>query len=208
MRLFIFFVLMLFLLMTSVEAGSGKQQLNQFMQKVVTLDTGFTQEVISEDGDIVQSSHGRFMLSRPGKFRWEYEGATAQEIISDGVSLWIYDKELAQATVKPLDDVIGASPAAILTRQRDINKDYKVIEKSSSEGLNWVELTPLDDNGDFKRILIGLDQKGIQAMNLHDQFGQTTTIRFRMPVFNTSINQENFKFSPPAGVDVIGQPAS
>ena len=208
MTLYKFCGLILLLFVASVQAESGTKRLNHFMQNVQTLDTAFTQEVVSDKGEITQTSHGQFKLSRPGKFRWEYEEPTPQEIISDGMSLWIYDKELEQVTVKPLNDVIGVSPAAILMQQRDLSKDYEILEKPTQEGLDWVVLNPLDKNGDFIQILIGLNDKGIQAMDLHDQFGQITKIRFQQSQFNTSINGENFKFTPPAGVDVIGQPAT
>ena len=148
------------------------------------------------------------MLSRPGKFRWEYQEPTPQEIVSDGRSLWIYDKELEQVTVKPVTEVIGVSPAAILMHQRDLSKDYQILEEPAREGFDWVVLNPFDKNGDFIKILIGLNAEGIQAMDLYDQFGQITQIRFQQPQFNTSINGENFQFTPPAGVDVIGQPAT
>ncbi len=208
MTLYKFCGLILLLFVASVQAESGTQRLNHFMQNVQTLDTAFTQEVVTDKGETTQTSRGQFKLSRPGKFRWEYEEPTPQEIISDGMSLWIYDKELEQVTVKPLNEVIGASPAGILMQQSDLSKDYEIFEKPAREGLDWIVLNPLDKNGDFIQILIGLDDKGIQAMDLHDQFGQITKIRFQQSQFNTSINGENFKFTPPAGVDVIGQPAT
>lgn len=203
-----FFCLLLFVFASATHAESGTQLLNDHMKKLRTLDTAFTQEVVSEKGEIMQTSYGRFMLSRPGKFRWEYEQPSPQEIVSDGKSLWIYDKELEQVTVKPLSATLGASPAGLLMQQRDFDKDYVVLEKSRREGLDWVDLRPRDKSGDFQRILIGLDDDGIHAMDLYDQFGQTTMIRFRQPRFNSAIAGSKFEFTPPAGVDVIGQPAS
>ena len=208
MTRYLFSGFILFLLAFNAQAESGIQRLNHFMESVETLETAFTQEVMSEKGETIQSSQGRFMLYRPGKFRWEYQQPTPQEIISDGKSLWIYDKELEQVTVKPLDEVLGASPAAILMQHRDLSKDYQIVEKPTREDLAWVLLTPLNKNGDFTQIFIGLNVKGVLAMDLHDQFGQTTKIRFQQSQFNTSINGENFEFTPPAGVDVIGQPAT
>jgi len=208
MTRYLFSGFILFLLVFNVQAESGIQRLNHFMESVETLETAFTQEVTSEKGDIIQRSQGRFMLSRPGKFHWEYQQPTPQEIISDGKSLWIYDIELEQVTVKPLDEVLGTSPAAILMQHRDLSKDYQIVEKPTREDLEWVLLTPLNKNGDFTQIFIGLNAKGVEAMDLHDQFGQTTKIRFQQSQFNTSIDGENFEFTPPAGVDVIGQPAT
>ncbi len=190
---------------SAVFAQSGTEMLNSFMRKAKTLEATFTQEVLSEKGMIVQTSYGKFYLSRPGKFRWVYESPTPQEIISDGKKLWVYDKDLEQVTVKPLRQALGNSPAAILTQQHDFTKDYLVLEKSPREGLQWVDLRPKRKDSEFKRILIGLDRDGIQAMDLYDHLGQITMIRFQKSAYNVAVSPKYFRFKPPAGADVIGE---
>jgi outer membrane lipoprotein carrier protein len=42
-------------------------------------------------------------------------------------------------------------------------------------------------------------------MELYDNFGQTTQIRFSKVERNPALPAATFKFTPPAGVDVVGE---
>ncbi len=191
---------------SAAHAVSGTEYLNHFMNKVKSLKAVFTQEVVSDEGKITQTTYGTFKLLRPGRFIWEYESPAPQKIISDGKNMWIYDVELEQVTVKPLSQALGSSPAAILTNAASLSKKYTVLEKSPREGLQWVELLPKDKQGDFLKVEVGLDDAGVQAMDLYDQFGQLTVIRFRESDYGVPLSRSIFQFVPPKGVDVIGKP--
>ncbi len=189
-----------------LDKTSGVQLLQRFMKKIRTVDTTFTQEVVGEDGRLSSTAVGRFQLLRPGRFRWDYERPNPQEIVADGKSVWVYDKELDQVTVKPLKEALGGSPAAILMKDRDLSREFTITERKPREGLKWVELTPRRPDSGFQRILVGLDADGIQAMDLYDPFGRLTMIRFHDPRFNVGLPASRFRFTPPPGADVIGTP--
>ena len=201
---YLFAAVMAMLVASVAQADSGTERLNKFMKKARTVEATFTQEVVSEQGQIIQTALGKFYLKRPGKFRWEYTSPTPQLIVGDGKKLWVYDKDLEQVTVKPIKQALGSSPAAILMRKHDLNDDYLVLERSPREGMLWVDLRPKKKGGDFKRILIGLDNIGVQAMDLYDQFGQITMIRFQESTYNKPLKDSLFRFTPPPGADVIG----
>lgn len=183
---------------------SGMVRFNAFMKDVKTLEAFFTQEVVSENGQIGKMTTGTLKLSRPGKFHWEYVNPVPQQIISDGKKVWVYDEQLEQVTIKPISAALGASPAAILTSSRDIQKDFNVKELPARENMKWVELRPKSSETDFDRILVGMDDLGIQGMDLYDQFGRRTMIRFQESRVNQPIPGNFFDFVPPAGTDVIG----
>ncbi len=189
----------------SATADTGLTRFNDFMTGVKTLEATFTQEVVSENGNIGRTSLGTIYLSRPGKFRWEYETPIPQKIISDGKKIWVYDEELEQVTVKNIDSALGASPAAILMSSGAVAKDFNVVERPAREGLKWVELKPKVASRDFNRILVGMDDRGVQGMDLYDQFGRITMIRFQESEMNPRISNKMFAFKPPPGTDVIGQ---
>lgn len=197
-------VAMLALSATLAQAESATERLDKFMKKAKTVEATFTQEVVSEQGKITQTAYGKFYLKRPGKFRWEYESPNPQLIIGDGKKLWVYDKDLEQVTVKPMKKALGSSPAALLMRNQNLHNEFVVLERSPREGMLWVDLRPKKKNGDFKRILIGLDDVGVQAMDLYDNFGQITMIRFQQSSYNKPLKDSLFKFTPPPGADVIG----
>ncbi|MGF1644589.1 MAG: outer membrane lipoprotein chaperone LolA [Thiotrichales bacterium] len=185
---------------------SGVERLNRYLSEIKSLEALFTQEVISEKGEILQTATGRLQLAQPGKFHWEYVLPAPQQIISDGKTVWFYDTQLSQVTVKKLDDAIGNTPAAILTQGQQIGAHFEVHERPEREGLKWVELLPKKSDTDFRRVLIGLDDENVQGMDLYDQFGQITVIRFMDTVNNPELPNSNFNFTPPPGVDVVGSP--
>ena len=42
-------------------------------------------------------------------------------------------------------------------------------------------------------------------MELYDSFGQTTKIRFTNVERNPTLPDASFRFTPPAGVDIVGE---
>jgi outer membrane lipoprotein carrier protein len=57
----------------------------------------------------------------------------------------------------------------------------------------------------FERIRLGFGKTGLEAMELRDQFGQTTVIKFSTIERNAKLAPELFRFTPPKGVDVISE---
>lgn len=197
----------LLLVNTAVAASkhdSGLVRFDAFMSEVKTLEAFFTQEVVSENGKIGNMTTGTIKLSRPGKFHWEYANPVPQQIISNGKKVWIYDEQLEQVTIKPINSALGASPAAILTSSRNIKQDFHIKEMPARENMKWVELRPKSSDTDFDRILVGMDDLGVQGMDLYDQFGRRTMIRFQESRVNQPISPGFFNFVPPQGTDIIG----
>jgi outer membrane lipoprotein carrier protein len=186
-----------------VLAQSAAERLQAFFRKVETLDADFTQQVFGEDGELVAESSGEVQLMRPDHFRWEYEQPDQQLILADGERLWIYDRELEQATVKSIDDALGAAPIMLLTGERPLEEQFRVVEAEPQDSLDWVELIPRVQDMEFNRIKLGLDEQGVARMELHDQFGQTTEIHLRDVHTNIEIDPARFRFESPAGTDVI-----
>ena len=57
----------------------------------------------------------------------------------------------------------------------------------------------------FNAVYIALDDAGLHAMELRDNFGQATQIKFTNFKKNVAIPPETLQFEPPAGVDVLGE---
>jgi outer membrane lipoprotein carrier protein len=191
-------------LAADLAAGEARDRLDAFFSDVVTLDARFAQQVIDDTGQIVQESSGTVQLLRPGRVRWDYETPFKQLIVADGQYLWVYDSELAQATVRELGTALGAAPIMLLSQRRSIDEDFVVLEEVAAEGLEWVELKPKVRDTDFLQVRIGMDPEGIRAMELTDQFEQRTVIRFEDVSINGDIPASRFRFDVPPGVDVIG----
>jgi len=189
---------------SAVAAPDGKARLEQLLGQTRTVEAAFDQVLLGPEREIVKESHGRFALERPGRFRWDYAAPAAQTIVSDGKKLWIYDPELAQVTVKPLDEALARSPAALLGGAADLDGSFEVVDLGVDGALHWVELAPKAADAEFERVRLGLGSRFVEVMELTDAFGQTTRITLRDAKLNGKLPAETFRFVPPAGVDIAG----
>ena len=186
------------------EAGAI-DQLHQFLQGTNTLKADFAQAVIGKGGRKPQQSFGVVAISRPGKLRWEIQKPSPQLIVGDGEKIWIYDAELKQVTIRPAGKAIGGSPAALLAGKNDLEKNFTLAEAGEAEGMNWVAATPKTGDSGFEKVRLGFVGAELRAMELADSFGQTTLIHFSKIERNPVLPATLFKFTPPAGADVIGE---
>lgn len=182
---------------------SAINQLKAFLKASTSFSADFKQVSFNKAGQASQTSIGQFYLSRPGKFRWNYQKPFSQEIVSSGGKVWFYDADLEQVTVKQLDDSLGSTPALLLTGEVDIDQKFILEEQGSEEDLNWVRLSPKNEESGFKYILIGLNHGQLGGMELSDNFGQLTRIYFANIKINPVLNETLFNFTPPKGVDVF-----
>lgn len=178
-------------------------QLKTFLHGSASLSADFKQVSFNKSGQPAQSSYGKFYLSRPGKFRWDYQKPFEQEIVSNGGKVWFYDTDLEQVTVKKLDDSLGSTPALLLTGQVDIEEKFKLEEQGSDDEMNWVKLSPKNEESGFKYILIGLSAGQLGGMELSDNFGQLTRIYFSNIQVNPALDDSLFNFKAPKGADIF-----
>jgi len=196
--------LLIFLLwLSGMAAASSLDTLKAFLDQTTSARARFAQMVLDKNMKQLQQATGTMQFSRPGRFRWEYDKPYEQTIVGDGAKLWIYDKDLNQVTVRKLDRALGSSPAALLAGRNEIENNYTLTSIGNQEGLDWLEAVPKDKDTAFERIRLGFSKKGLEAMELHDQFGQVTVIKFADVERNLKLSPEIFKFAPPKGADVI-----
>ena len=192
------------LLPLTARAGAV-DQLNEFLKSTRTLKAEFAQAIIARNGRKPQESAGLVAISRPGKLRWEIRKPYPQLVVGDGEKIWIHDPELQQVTVRKSGQAIGASPAALLSGSNDLEKNFTLREAGDADGLAWVEATPKAGDSGFESIRLGFAGSDLKGMELRDSFGQTTLIRFSKIERNPRLAPETFRFTPPAGTDVVGE---
>ena len=199
-------ILTLLLFLTSgLASAASVDSLKTLLNQTTTAKGRFAQVVLDKNQRAIQQATGTMEFARPGRFRWEYSKPYEQTIVGDGSRLWIYDKDLNQVTVRKLDRALGASPAALLAGSNEIEKIYNLKAAGSDAGLEWLEAVPRAQDTAFERFRLGLGKSGLEVMELKDQFGQTTVIKFSDVQRNVKIAPESFRFTPPKGADVISE---
>jgi outer membrane lipoprotein carrier protein len=189
---------------TADAVAEAEQRLRAALKNLDNISAEFKQTLLDEDKNVVQQSRGTLALQRPGKFAWIYTEPFEQRIIGDGKELWVYDVELEQVTVKPMDAGISNAPIMILMKQTDVTQQFDVSEVGQRKYLYWVELKPHASDLEYSSIFIGIEDDNVRAMELQDQFGQSTQIVFENMRVGVVHDPATFKFVPPAGVDVFG----
>ena len=196
--------------------ASGTEQLKQFVAQVHSARGSFVQRELkaqpgaksASDAIAAATSHattssGTFAFARPGKFVWSYEKPYGQVLQADGDKLYVYDKDLNQVTVRTLGGALGASPAAILFGSNDLDKNFTLRDAGVKDGIDWLELTPKAKDTQFQRVGIGFRDGNLEAMELHDVFGNVTLLTFSNIQKNPPLKPNQFKFTVPKGADVI-----
>ncbi len=203
----ILFVLALVTSSHPVHAADARAALDAFARGLSTLEGRFEQRVTDANGNPVETSNGIIAVRAPRQFRWEYEAPFPQLIVADGDNVWIFDPDLDQVTVRAQALEEARSPLTVLTDLGQLDEDYRVSGLPDSEGLSWLRLEPKSSEAPFRHCDLGFDDGGFARMVLVDQLGQRNEIAFRDWRRNAALDAALFRFVPPAGVDVVGEPA-
>ena len=178
--------------------------LREFVRDVKSGRANFTQTVTSPDGARKKTSSGSFEFVRPNRFRFVYQKPFEQTIVADGQKVWIYDPDLNQASSRKLANAIGSTPAALLAGG-NLEQDFALSSQPSAGGLDWALATPKAKDGAFQSMKVGFKGKELAAVEIVDSFGQRSFLQFSGFAANPALPPETFRFTVPAGADVLEQ---
>ena len=177
-------------------------RLNAYLSGLDTVSSRFEQRLFDERRNLLEQATGTVLIDRPGRFRFDYTDPP-QLIVGDGARVWIYDPELAQATVRDVDATLGSTPAVLLTTERPVEDSFRVATLDAGGDLEVFTLEPKAEDASFTRIRLAFAGGDLRRMELVDQFAQTTLIAFHDIRRRPAIPADAFTFTPPAGVNVI-----
>ena len=180
-------------------------ELTNYLNNLHTFKANFVQSVFGANNQAKQKSSGVIIVSSPDKFYLEYNEPYKLIYVADGKKLWSYDEDLEQVVVKEQGNLLINTPAMLLGNPKDLTNSYNIEKTGVIEGFLWFELTPKQENNNFETVGLAFKDGKLVAMEMKDNFGQTTRLLFESVIKNPSLTKKQFKFIPPKGVDVIGQ---
>ena len=193
----------------SIQASFADQRpralelLNQ-LKSTTSLAAEFEQTVRGEGNRIISESKGKFVFKRPGRFRWDYVAPFEQMIMADGDTIWMYDIDLEQISVRQQKAALSGTPALLLSGGVDIAKHFFIeFEMTDWGGVEWVRLLPKQDEATFTKVMLGFKDGTLNQMKMIDHFNQITLFVFSKITLNADVDDTLFLFVPPKGVDVI-----
>ena len=196
------FALLLFATASYAES-SDEDILKRFLDNMQTLEANFKQTLVDDQGIELESTSGVVFLNRPDKFRWDYKIPYTQTIVTNGDTLWFYDEDLEQVTIRDFSTSIENTPSAIFGSYEDLDAQFIIIELGNIEEFDWVELTPRDIESQYNSIRLGFEKDKLGMMVMFDNLGQVTRIDFTEEVLNKKMDDSIFNFEPPQGIDIL-----
>jgi len=177
-----------------------------FSKDLKSVSADFSQTVTDANGQRGDESRGSMALQAPRQFRWETKSPYVQTIVADGQRVWIYEPDLEQVSVRSQSSEEAHSPLTVLTDLSQLDPQFAASESGARDGLAWLKLTSRAKDPEFEYAELGFAEHSLERMLFKDQLGNTTEIRFSHWQRNPSVPADAFKFTPPKGVDVIGDP--
>lgn len=184
-------------------AGTGPQQLQEFLASNQTLQARFSQSVLDQEKQQAAQAHGIIYIQRPGRLRWDYLEPYVQHIVADGNQVWHYDPELEQASTQMQSRAFSGTPALLLSSDEPVEKHFEVIDIGASQGFEWVELIPRDQDSQFVRILLAFAENELQRLEMADKFGQVTRFQFYDIIHNPELGKDLFTLELPERYEVF-----
>lgn len=184
--------------------------LEQAQRRVTDLKAPFRQASYNRTLNQTVEARGTLYLKKPGRLRWEYQTPTPQEIVSDGAKLWIYTPELKQVNVTAAPQALAGPAGSFLQGLGQVREHFQArflnpAQPTDAEGLLVLDLAPKRPQPLLARLIVSVDPKSwlVRQAVVHDELGNTVTVRFGETVVNSGLSDALFVFVPPAGVSVI-----
>lgn len=183
--------------------GGGQddsEQLQALLSPVQSLQGKFTQTLSDVDNNLIQESQGEFAVQRPGKFYWHTAAPFEQLLVTDEETLWLFDPDLEQVTIRPNDQRLQQTPLLILSGDTGVLSESFRVERLSD---SLFQLTPRERDGPFQTLTLQFEDRQLKTVALVDGLGQTTLLSFADLVINPVLKPSQFTFTVPAGADII-----
>lgn len=197
-------ILLLFLSMTAAAQNPEYKKLADNLDRLNNVGADFVQHTFDGKGTLLQTQSGSLALKHPNKFRWSSAEPFAQLLVSNGETLWQYDEDLEQVTIQVLNKKLSATPALLLSGDTDqIANEYDIYSETLQDEEHFV-LIPKQVDVLFDRLRLEFNgKKLLSRMVIQDEVGQKTIIRFENIQSNNPLNDADFVFEIPSGIDVI-----
>lgn len=145
----------------------------------------------------IENAAGKNLGSKAGtvfmkgtKYRITVPG---QEIFSDGVNTWTYDKSANEVTINKIDPSANSiTPQKLFTNFYD--KDFLYKLNSDAKGIQEIELTPIDKTKLFHKVIVFINKaaKTITSTKVFEKAGNRYT--YTVSGMNTTSNLTDATF--------------
>jgi outer membrane lipoprotein carrier protein len=156
------------------------------------------------------TERGNLRVKKPGLMRWTYTAPDEKVFISDGRKMYSYipaDRQVYVSTVP--QDGHASTPALFLAGKGNLLRDFTVtgapLPKGAPPGSDALRLVPKQPERDYDWLTLVVDGGSLVLRMLvtEDQQGGLSTFTFTNLRENAGVQEKDFVFKMPRGVDVV-----
>lgn len=185
----------------------GKVQ--TFYDKTTSFSADFSQEFFVKSHNVKKQSKGKVTFAKPGKMHWEYSEPKDNKVVSDGAILKVYEAANKQMFEQNVDKSQYPAALSFLTGGGKLSDTFN-FELYEGAAMNFpggqvLVGTPKTASPAYQKVLFYVDSQTSQVRRvlIVDGQGNRNRFDFENPKVNETIADERFKFTPPAGTQVI-----
>ena len=191
---------------TDIHALATK--VDQHYDHIRSLEAQFTETY--KGAGMTRTESGTLLLKKPGRMRWDYDQPHTKLFLTDGNTAWFYvpgERQARRTPVKQLEDL--RSPLRYLLGKTKLEKELDGLSlapdaKPLKPGDVVLRGVPKGMHERVAQTLLEVTPDGlISRMVVEELDGSVTEFRFLQQRENVEIPDQQFRFTPPAGVEVV-----
>ena len=190
------------LLLSLGATASPIESLARLLEPYRTFSADFQQSTLDSKGASITEMTGALAIASESIFYWKTDPPFSQVIVADSEVLWVFDEDLYQVQVRPLDYTMTASPAAILSGDLDVLGSRFQVTEERTGTIAVYALEPRATDEVTRQIVLRFDGARLLDLSIEDALGNRSLVSLTEVKYGKP-SSALFKFIPPEGADVI-----
>lgn len=185
------------------------QKVQAFYDKTTSFQSPFTQEYFVKSHNLRKESKGDVTFAKPGKMDWQYANPAGNRVVSDGSVLKVYEAANKQMFEQNVDKSQYPAALSFLVGggKLDTIFDFQMYPGATMNfpGGDVLVGTPKQATPAYTKVLFYVDTGSAQVRRvlIVDGQGNRNRFDFESPKVNVPVADDRFKFTPPAGTQII-----
>ena len=196
------FVVLIYCCLVNVAWADSLDNLSKLLKPYRIFSADFKQTTLNQGGEAISQITGELAIAGETTFYWRTNSPFAQVIVADGDVLWIFDEDLYQVQVRPLDEQLRSSPAAILSGKIETLGSLFAISEDQVGDMVIYRLEPKATDEVTQQIMLSFDGSRLVDLTILDALGNRSLVTL-MEVNLGRPESDLFQFTPPEGADII-----
>jgi len=172
-----------------VDPGKILDKVSGVLQSYDVVQADFNFALENKEADIYDNYDGSLVM-QDEKFRLSVMGMLA---FCDGKTMWVYMEDFNEASIMDPSESDFFNPKSIFNIYKE---DFNLKYLGKEDGLHKIELTPLEDNDDYKLLILKTDpvKNHIKEVFYESHDGNNYIIKIKNMLPDVQVDDRFFMF--------------